>query len=160
MSMSLHLIEGEYKIFSDTAALPTKKRKADGSVVYFIKKQDYLSVSSYWAYSKDEDGCWNLDRVYNNPPRRMRVRSDCRVSPEAMLYQLCDREYRSVAEDCHNSPIGERTPLKTVYWSHELDGKSIMILFTRYPKMTPREIMMVLENEGATVDAQGIIHRK
>ena len=119
----------------------------------------------HWAY---DPATGNVYRCYMKDYVCMEKRL-CAVvpentPPENVLQQILDRDitvngaYNS--QDKHSGPIGERTPLKPVYWSKELDGKSIIILLTVYPKMTYNEIMMVLENEGATVDKQGIIHAK
>ena len=46
-----------------------------------------------------------------------------------------------------------------VKWCRDFDGKSIIALCAFKPKMTFAEIKNVIENEGGSVDSQGIIHR-
>ena len=113
----------------------------------------------YWKYFLNED-CWELERVYPNG-NRILIETNLDISPHAMLERLCDREYRVPCAWANKKTkaVGPMIQLKEVKWSSELDGKSIMILLARYPKMSFGEIMMVIENEGGTVDAGGIIHK-
>lgn len=46
-----------------------------------------------------------------------------------------------------------------VKWSVDFDGKSIMALLAIKPKMTFAEVKNVIENEGGSIDAMGIIHK-
>lgn len=52
----------------------------------------------------------------------------------------------------------ERTQLRSL-WSVEFDGKSILLLLAMKPKMSFNDIKLVIENEGGSVDAAGIIHK-
>lgn len=45
-------------------------------------------------------------------------------------------------------------------WGDEFDGKQVIALCYLYPKMTYKQIIERLAAEGATVDAQGIVHKK
>lgn len=160
MSLQYKFVNGAFRYWNDTVALPTKRRKADGSPVYFVRKQDYTEVPSYWMYEKVGD-CYELSRYYNTNNNKITVATNLHCTPDAILYQIADKMWRAPQEREHTTVIGERIQHDKypVHWSKELDGKSIMILLQVYPKMSPKEIMMVLENEGATVDAQGIIHK-
>lgn len=47
----------------------------------------------------------------------------------------------------------------TYNWSVDYDGKSILILLAKKPKMTYAEISIVIKAEGGYVDSKGIIHK-
>lgn len=113
----------------------------------------------YWRYYEAQD-CWELERVYTNN-NRVLVATNLHVSPDSILFRLLDGMYRVPIEKPKTSAVGVKTPcpIRCVMWSEELDGMSIMILLARYPKMSYKEIMMVIENEGGSVDGQGIIHK-
>lgn len=165
MSMQYQFIQGEYKYWNPEIKIPTKKTWIDKETgelrrYYLTKEQDWSEVNSYWAYKKVGD-CYELYRRYKNGNSRL-VETNMHLTPDAVLWRICERFYK--VSDCdraeeHHGVIGPKTSLATIKWSEELDGKSIVILLTRYPKMTYGEIMMVLQNERATVDAQGIIHK-
>ena len=47
-----------------------------------------------------------------------------------------------------------------VIWSHMFNGKSVIDLMEQWPKMPYTHVKMVIENEGGSIDKEGIIHRK
>lgn len=47
----------------------------------------------------------------------------------------------------------------TCNWSIEFDGKNIIELVAKKPKMTYAEILIVVREEGGYVDSNGIVHR-
>ena len=49
--------------------------------------------------------------------------------------------------------------VRSVGWSSEYDGISVLILMLQKPKMSLNEIRNVIENEGGSIDTDGIIHK-
>lgn len=47
-----------------------------------------------------------------------------------------------------------------VIWSEMFDGKSVIDLMEQWQKMPYAHVKMVIENEGGSIDSEGIIHRK
>lgn len=121
----------------------------------------------HWAYDPETG---DVFRCYMKDGTCMEKRLCATVQPgtsaEKVLARIKDRDitirdaYDS--QDKHSGPVGERVKYSDypVVWSKELDGKSIIILLTVYPKMTYEEIKKILEAEGATIDKGGIIHAK
>lgn len=56
------------------------------------------------------------------------------------------------------SSVLERTPLQDI-WSIRFDGQSVVKILLEKPKFTFNDIVAVIENEGGSVDAIGIVHR-
>lgn len=136
-------------------------------------RKDMFTIHKEW-YEQDH---WAYDiktgdvfRCYMKDGTCMEKRLCATVQPgtsaEKVLARIKDRDitirdaYDS--QDKHSGPVGERVKHSDypVVWSKELDGKSIIILLTVYPKMTYEEIKKILEAEGATIDKGGIIHAK
>lgn len=161
MAFQYQFRNGAWRIWNDELVLPTKKRKKDGSIIYYRKAVDYTEVKSYWLYEKVGD-CYELSRYYNESNNKVLVATNLHWTIDAIAHQIKDKMWRAPVERERTSVIGPKVQHSdyVLNWSKELDGKSVLILSTVYPKMTMREIMMVLENEGASVDAQGIIHAK
>lgn len=53
----------------------------------------------------------------------------------------------------------DRTPVAGLFWSKEFDGKSVFDLMEQWPKMPYVHVRMVIENEGGSIDKEGIIHK-
>lgn len=47
----------------------------------------------------------------------------------------------------------------TVIWSEMFDGKSVIDLMSQWEKMPYAHVKMVIENEGGSIDKEGIIHK-
>lgn len=47
----------------------------------------------------------------------------------------------------------------TVSWSVEYDGRSVLELLAEKPKMSYKEIIQVVHNEGGFIDDKAIIHK-
>ena len=124
-------------------------KERDGST-WLYKPQKLESNGCATCYGRGSKGYNVTGMTY------IQIMEHC--NKEGFTYKgVTDREY----EENHTYvPASCRRQIEPVVWSKELDGKSVLILSTAYPKMTMREILMVLENEGASVDAAGIIHAK
>ena len=133
--------------------------------MYTIHKEWY--EQDHWAYDTKTGyvyRCYMQDGVCME--KRHCGTVPVGTPPENVLAQIKSRDitvqgaYSS--QDKHSGPVGERIKHSDypVVWSKELDGKSVIILLTVYPKMTYEEIKTVLEAEGATIDKGGIIHAK
>lgn len=121
----------------------------------------------HWAYRHNKKNeSWEVYRVYMDKDDRTEIRRElCEVdevgySPEAIRQRIIDRQLRvsQTWDKERTSVIGPRTPIATVYWSKEFDGKSIIALCMVKPKMSMNEIKQVIENEGGWVDEQLIVH--
>lgn len=64
----------------------------------------------------------------------------------------------SIHKDMTNHHKMEKQ-LVQIKWSVEFDGKSLMELLKYKHKMSYKDVLNVIENEGGSVDTNGIIHR-
>lgn len=83
------------------------------------------------------------------------------TKPVSVLAQILDKDIRPT-DEWTSQEQHRRYKDYTLYqtkWCREYDGKSILELVQKKPKMTFAEIKNVIENEGGSVDGSGIIHR-
>lgn len=118
----------------------------------------------HWAYGC-KNGEWYVYRVYMRDGQEFERKivtstGSTRMHKDAVLGQILDGTWKV------NDADKKESCTKTIHYSDyavkfsELfDGKSIIALMAWKPKMTYQEIMMVIENEHGSVDAQGIVHK-
>lgn len=86
---------------------------------------------------------------------------DCTGLSHEQILACCFADSEFNARDFKKEGLRLRKtiPVQAVGWSIEYDGYPIMELIRKKPKMTFAEIRNVIENEGGSIDASGIIHR-
>lgn len=154
----------ECKIWSpDHILIPLKKE--DGTTYFWRKNVSWEDdkVTSYWSYIREDD-CWNLYRVYKNPAnRRLAQYNIGKFAPESIIVRLADKDITvsdcKKIEDKESRVVGERTQIASVVWSNDFDGKSVFELMEHWQKMPYAHVKMVIENEGGSIDGNGIIHK-
>lgn len=126
-----------------------------------IKGLSFNQVDRYWEYCP-EQGVWNIYRVIKGVSRRMAIYNIGEFSPVSIVVMLKDKE--CTVHDCdvieksqYRRP--EKEKVTGVYWSIDFDGKSVMSLMEQWPRMPFAHIKLVIENEGGSIDSNGIIHR-
>lgn len=180
MADCIGFINGEWKFYKDERLVPIRARWAtnlrnyaegklnkDGTGKEYDKFLHFplkWYEQDHWAYGK-KDGVWYVWRVQmkdGTEVNRKLIASDVgEYKPEAIRARIKDGMYKvSDEQKLHHSQswVHKDIELKPVYWSQMFDGKHILALCAYKPKMSYAEIKMVLDNEGAEVDAQGIIH--
>ena len=155
------------RIWHKDIVIPVKGRKKDGKEYTFYKdiEQDYSEDKGYWEYVKDKySDEWLLYRVNNvKHDRRLALRTRSCFAPTALIASIADKEItvndcRRIEEFQRESHFrGERIHL-VVKWSHDFNGKHIAELLATKPKMTFSEVLLILQSEGGSIDANGIIH--
>ena len=127
-----------------------------------FKPIDFEEAPRYWEYIC-EDGSWNIYYVTRNPGNRRLAQCNIgEFGPESIVFRLKDRDIdwtdcRRVEE--HVVRTGKQTVMTGVFWSKEYDGKSVFDLMEKWQKMPYAHIKMVIENEGGSIDSEGIIHK-
>ena len=125
-----------------------------------FKPCEFEDAPRYWEYIC-EDGSWNIYYVNRNPGNRRLAQANIgEFGPEAIMARLHDRDIdwmdcRRVEE--HRPRGGNYTG--SVVWSKMFDGKSVIELMEQWPKMPYAHVKMVIENEGGSIDSEGIIHK-
>ena len=151
---------GGYVFWNDEMIIKFKTK--NGKDAYFKKEIPFEDAPNYWEYIC-EDGLWNVYYVKRGSNRRLAQCNIGKFSPEAIMYRIHDRDIsvndcRQV-EEHHGRQVGERI-MPGVIWSHMFNGKSVIDLMEQWPKMPYTHVKMVIENEGGSIDKEGIIHRK
>ena len=129
---------------------------------YLKKTIPFEEAPSYWEYIC-EDGSRNIYYVKRGVNRRLAQANIGEFGPAAIMARLADKDIS--VNDCRKveeSPghqVGERT-MAGLFWSKEFDGKSVFDLMEQWPKMPYAHVKMVIENEGGSIDGEGIVHRK
>lgn len=159
--MTYKSIEHGYVFWQDELLLPMKKLSKEGKRMYFRKAVAFEDAPNYWEYIC-EDGSWNVYYVKRGINRRMAQCNIGKFSPESILCRIADKDIsvtdcRKVEEE-HGRQV-DRTPVTGLFWSKEFDGKSVFDLMEQWPKMPYAHVRMVIENEGGSIDKEGIIHK-
>lgn len=150
---------GHYVFWNDEMIIKFKTK--NGKDAYFKKTIPFEEAPNYWEYIC-EDGSWNVYYVKRGSNRRLAQCNVGNVGPKAILARIHDRDIS--VSDCRKveeSPghqVGERT-MVGLFWSKEFDGKSVFDLMEQWPKMPYVHVKMVIENEGGSIDGEGIIHK-
>lgn len=159
--MTYQSVAEGYVFWQDSLLLPMKKKRPDEKTRYFRKNVAFEDAPNYWEYVC-EDGYWNIYYVKRGVNRRLAQCNIGKFSPESILARISDKDIsvndcRKVEEE-HGRPV-ERTSFVGVYWSKDFDGKSVFELMEQWQKMPFAHIKMVIENEGGSIDSNGIIHK-
>lgn len=157
--MTFKRIEKGYALWQDSILIPTVKK--DGTKAWWRKEIKFEDADKYWEYIC-EDNVWNIYYVRRGKDRRLAQINVGIYSPESIIARIHDRDI-SVAdcrkiEEEHGRPI-ERTPIVSLIWSKEFDGRSVFELMEQWQKMPYAHVKMVIENEGGSIDNNGIIHK-
>ena len=157
--MTYKSIEHGY-VFWNNEILIKFKTKNDKDA-YLKKEIPFEEAPNYWEYIC-EDGMWNVYYVKRGANRRMAQCNIGKFSPESILCRIADKDIsvtdcRKVEEE-HGRQV-DRTPVTGLFWSKEFDGKSVFDLMEQWPKMPYAHVRMVIENEGGSIDKEGIIHK-
>ena len=150
---------GGYVFWNDEMIIKFKTK--NGKDAYFKKTIPFEDAPNYWEYIC-EDGSWNVYYIKRGSNRRLAQCNVGDVGPKAILARIHDRDIS--VSDCRKveeSPghqVGERT-MVGLFWSKEFDGKSVFDLMEQWPKMPYAHVKMVIENEGGSIDGEGIIHK-
>lgn len=137
----------------------------NGHYVFFTEwVKSFEEASSYWEYSKGEHG-YSLYYVKKGISRRLAETNMDHYTPEAICVMLADKDV--TVHDCDRVETHTRRKrpamgvkvTKTVNWSVEFDGKSIIPLLAVKPGLSFNEVKMIIQNEGGYVDDKGIIHK-
>lgn len=157
--MTYKSIEHGYVLWNDEMIIKFKTK--NGKDAYFKKEIPFEDAPNYWEYIC-EDGSWNVYYVKRGSNRRLAQCNVGDVGPKAILARIHDRDIsvsdcRKVEEE-HGHQVGERT-MVGLFWSKEFDGKSVFDLMEQWPKMPYAHVKMVIENEGGSIDKEGIIHK-
>lgn len=150
--------DGGYVFWNDEMIIKFKTK--NGKEAYFKKEIPFEDAPNYWEYVC-EDGLWNVYYVKRGSNRRLAQCNVGNVGPKAILVRIHDRDIS--VSDCrqveeHHARTGRE--IVGVFWSKEFDGKSVFDLMEQWPKMPYAHVKMVIENEGGSIDGEGIIHRK
>lgn len=148
---------GGYVFWNDEMIIKFKTK--NGKDAYFKKKIPFEDAPNYWEYVC-EDGSWNMYYVKRGSNRRLAQCNVGDVGPKAILMRIHDKDIS--VSDCkkveeHRARTGRE--IVGVFWSVEYDGKSVFDLMEEKQKMPYAHIRMVIENEGGSIDGEGIIHR-
>ena len=148
---------GGYVFWNDEILIKFKTK--NGKDAYLKKEVPFEDAPNYWEYVC-EDGSWNVYYVKRGSNRRLAQCNVGDVGPKAILMRIHDRDI-SVSDCKQVEEHHGRTQQEIVgiLWSHEYDGKSVIELMERWPKMPYIHIKMVIENEGGSIDNKGIIHK-
>lgn len=149
---------GSYVFWNDEMIIKFKTK--NGKDAYFKKEIPFEDAPNYWEYIC-EDGLWNVYYIKRGSNRRLAQCNVGNVGPKAILMRIHDRDIS--VSDCrqveeHRARTGRE--IVGVFWSVEYDGKSVFDLMEEKQKMPYAHIRMVIENEGGSIDKEGIIHRK
>lgn len=154
-----------YVYWNATVAYPTKKRKKiDGSIIYFVKDVPFEEAPHYWEYIKEGEQ-WNLYYIKRGINRRLAIANVGEFPPESIQTRLNNKEI--TVADCSRLEEYQRERhcakgpkvISTNNWSVEFDGKSLLALLIVKDKMSYEEVVRVITNEGGYVDSEGIIHK-
>ena len=157
--MTYKSVEHGYVFWNDEIIIKFKTK--NGKDAYFKKEVPFDEAPNYWEYICEE-GSWNVYYVKRGSNRRLAQYNVGDVGPKAILVRIHDRDIsvsdcRKVEEE-HGRQV-ERTPIPGLFWSKEFDGKSVFDLMEQWPKMPYKHVKMVIENEGGSIDSEGIIHK-
>lgn len=157
--MTYKSVEHGYVFWQDEILLPMKKLSKEGKRMYFRKVIPFEEAPNYWEYIC-EDGSWNIYYVKRGVNRQLAQANIGEFGPNAIMARLADKDIS--VNDCrkveeHHRPVGRE--IVGVYWSIEYDGKSVFDLMEEKQKMPFAHIRMVIENEGGSIDKDGVIHR-
>lgn len=169
MAMKHTLLEdGTVAIWEGTKAIwfhPKDRMGRESSkFCLFTKEIPFEEAEWYWVLDNRDDGY----KIYHQSikGRRLCMQGPGHITPKDVvrLYaikELSVKDARLIEEYQreHFRPVGERTQIAGVRFSELFDGQSILSLMKVKPKMSYRELMMVIENEHGSVDACGIIHK-
>lgn len=152
-------ITNGYVMWQDSILIPTVKE--DGTRTWWRKEIKFENADKYWEYIC-EDGMWNVYYVKRGVNRRLAQANIGKFPPDAIIARIHDRDIsvsdcRKVEEE-HGRQV-DRTPVEGVYWSREFDGKSVFELMEHWDKMPFAHVKLVIENEGGSIDSNGIIHK-
>lgn len=151
---------GGYVFWNDEIIVKFKTK--NGKDAYFKKEVPFEDAPNYWEYIC-EDGSWNVYYVKRGSNRRLAQANIGEFGPNAIMARIGDKDIsvndcRQV-EEHHGHQVGERI-MPGVVWSHMFNNKSVLELMEQWPKMPYAHVKMVIENEGGSIDREGIIHRK
>ena len=146
-----------YVFWNDEMIIKFKTK--NGKDAYFKKEIPFEDAPNYWEYIC-EDGSWNVYYVKRGSNRRLAQCNVGDVGPKAILARIHDRDIS--VSDCkqveeHHGRVQQE--IVGIFWSKEFDGKSVFDLMEQWPKMPYAHVKMVIENEGGSIDGEGIIHK-
>lgn len=145
-------------MWNDVLLLPMKKLSKEGKKRFFKKTIELEDATSYWYYEEP-----SLYYVKAEPYNKRLVRTNMwDWSPDRIIAcikgkEITASEARAVEE--HKSRCIETRQMITNNWSVEWDGKPALLLVAEKPKMSYKEILQVIQNEGGYVDSNGIIRK-
>lgn len=84
--------------------------------------------------------------------------SDVGILMQCHKDELNAKDYKPLPEGAYRRHL-PKYDVQSWGWGREFDGKNVLALTILYPKMTYNEILNRLAVEGASVDANGIIHK-
>lgn len=148
---------GGYVFWNDEILIKFKTK--NGKDAYLKKEVPFEDAPNYWEYIC-EDGSWNVYYVKRGSNRRLAQANIGRFSPASIMARISDRDIS--VSDCkqveeHHGRT--RQEIVGILWSHEYDGKSVIELMEKWQKMPYTHVKMVIENEGGSIDSEGIIHK-
>ncbi len=157
--MTYKAIEGGYAFWNDVLLLPVKKDPKEKQR-FFRKTVTFEDAPNHWEYVEEEHG-WSVYYVKKGINRRLARCGMPKYEPESIIVMLKEKEITvsdcNKVEEAHNrKPVRQ---LVTNNWSVEWDGKPALLLVAEKPKMSYKEILQVIQNEGGYVDSNGIIHK-
>ena len=150
-------IHGGHVFWQDEILIKFKTK--NGKDAYLKKTIPFEEAPNYWEYIC-EDGSWNIYYVKRGVNRRLAQANIGEFSSQSIMARISDKDIS--VNDCkkveeHRRPVGRE--IVGVYWSIEYDGKSVFDLMEEKQKMPFAHIKMVIENEGGSIDKEGVIHR-
>lgn len=135
-----------------------------GEINSVTKKEKKIPCYKRWYITKYEGSRWLCNSQ----------RLDCTtVIPGTRLYEVFDLTPLAVIGLIEDGTIddwehgagrpkpktrGERIPVGTL-WSLEYDGMPIWCILQQKPKMSYADVVRIIQGEGGTVDASGLIHK-
>lgn len=156
------------------AIKPKVFKTKNGVSLYGYTKPLRYADSLQWIIHTEEDGS-----TWLYAPQKLET-DGCRTcyGRGTKGYNITGKDLRSVMDNCRKEGYNKREVMtfekdvaegnihhryreewKQLKWSWEYDGKNIFFLMQEKPKMSYADIVNVIENEGGSVDAAGIIHR-
>lgn len=147
--------------WNDVIMIPIQRE--DGSKYFFRKRVPFEKSPQYWEHV-EEDGVWNLYYVKRGVSCRLAVYNIGHLTPQSIEAQIHDKDIsitdcRHIEENLHtNRCIGKKV-ISTNNWCVEFDGKSVLAILAVKTKMSYKEVLNIIQNEGGYVDSMGIIHK-
>lgn len=158
--MTYKHVDGDIAIWRDELMLPMiiKSGPRKGEKTFFKKNIPLEKADSYWLYSGD-----SLYYVKANPYSKRLARANLfNFKPEQIIAMLTDKDI--TVADCNKISQHETRSINkkvalTSNWSTRYDGHHVLELVMTHAKMSYREMLNIIQNEGGYVDSDGIVHK-